>query len=88
MIFPMTTRGRGRIRGQAQRRISYDPSSGEKWRTGVVFPPDEAAKVIRAAERTGMSVAGVLAKLIQQMPVDAHGRPIWAHEQEELPNAG
>ncbi|MEJ8662174.1 hypothetical protein [Streptomyces sp. MS1.AVA.4] len=88
----MTTR-RGPQRGAPRqgRRISYDPASGQAWRTGVVLLPDEAAKVIKAAELSNISVAGLLGELIQRMEIDAAGRPLWAHElrkQEELPKAG
>ncbi|MCQ4045793.1 hypothetical protein ACFOSC_27745 [Streptantibioticus rubrisoli] len=81
------------MRGRAQggRRVSYDPSSGENWRTGIVVVPDVAVKAIRAAERTGLSFAGLVNELVRRMEVDENGRPVWADEhddQEALPMTG
>ncbi|WP_327359847.1 hypothetical protein [Streptomyces sp. NBC_01304] len=83
------------MRGKAQggRRISYDPSSGRNWQTGVVLVPDAAVKGIRAAELTGLSFAGLVNELIRRMDVDEDGRPVWAaelesDEQGELPMTG
>lgn len=91
----MTQRGqnRGPVRGRAQggRRVSYDPSSGENWRTGIVVVPDVAKKAIRAAESTGLSFAGLVNELVRRMPVDEEGRPVWADEldtQDTLPLTG
>lgn len=73
----MTDR-RGPVRGVAQaRRRVYDPASGQPWRTGVVVLADEAAKAIKAAEKSGLSFAGLVGQLIQRMEVDAEGRPAW-----------
>lgn len=69
------------------RGITYDPSTGKAWRTGVKLQPGEAAKAIRAAEQLTMSVNGLLAELIRRMPVDKEGRPLWPgdhHVQEEI----
>jgi hypothetical protein len=89
------TQGRGPVRGkpQAHRRVSYDPSTGEPWRTGVVVPAEEAAKAITAATTAGLSFAGLVTELIRRMAVDdATGRPVWTDElaqyQKELPQAG
>ncbi|MGD6757271.1 hypothetical protein [Streptomyces sp. BH105] len=88
-----TRRGTGgALRGKPQtgRRV-YDPDSGRPWRTGVVVTSDEARKAITAADKAGLSFAGLVGQLIQRMEVDADGRPTWADEvqhQEELPKAG
>ncbi|MFJ2833574.1 hypothetical protein ACIPC1_39555 [Streptomyces sp. NPDC087263] len=75
----------GPLRGRAQtgRPVSYDPTSGQNWRTGVVIVPDMAAKAIKAAGFTGQSFAGLVNELIRRMPVDEHGRPLWADELDE-----
>lgn len=91
----MTTRkGHARGRAQAHRRTTYDPSSGQSWRTGVLVYPDEALKAITAADGAGLSFAGLVNELIRRMPVDEHGLPTWADElsgddeQEALPMTG
>lgn len=91
----MTTRkGHARGRAQAHRRTSYDPASGQTWRTGVLIYPEEARKAIRAADGADLSFAGLVNELIRRMPVDDQGLPTWAHEltadaeQEELPMTG
>jgi hypothetical protein len=83
----------GPLRGRAQtgRPVSYDPSCGQNWRTGVVIVPDMAAKAIKAAGITGQSFAGLVNELIRRMPVDENGRPAWADEldeQQALPLTG
>ncbi|KAB7833529.1 hypothetical protein [Streptomyces mobaraensis] len=87
----------GPVRGRAQtgRPVTYDPKSGQNWRTGVVIVPDAAEKAIKAASATGLSFAGLVNELIKRMPVDDMGRPVWAYEisdgksgQEELPMTG
>ena len=86
----MTYRG-GAVRGvpQAHRRASYDPSTGRPWRTGVALPPDAAMKVIEAADKAGLSFAGLVTELIMRMETDDNGAPVWiASKQEELPKAG
>lgn len=53
--------------------------------------PDVAVKAIRAAERTGLSFAGLVNELVRRMEVDENGRPVWADEhddQEALPMTG
>lgn len=73
------------------RGIRYNPSEGKPWRSGVTLPVQEATKVIKAANRAGLSVNALLIRLIQQMPVDADGHPrldSLAHQQEETPLAG
>ncbi|MFI5987082.1 hypothetical protein ACIBEA_40235 [Streptomyces sp. NPDC051555] len=77
--------GSGPLRGRAQtgRPVTYDPASGQNWRTGVVVTPDMAAKAIAAAKATGLSFAGLVNELIKQMPVDKNGRPVWANELDE-----
>ncbi|MFD5565564.1 MULTISPECIES: hypothetical protein [Kitasatospora] len=92
----MATRGRTRGEAQSHRRIKYDPASGN-WRTGISLRPASATKIIDAASAAGMSVAGLLDKLIEQMPVDSDGRPILdarpkdpesEEDQQELPLVG
>lgn len=87
----------GPLRGRAQtgRPVTYDPKSGQNWRTGVVIVPDMAAKAIKAASSTGLSFAGLVNELIKRMPVDKNGRPVWADPAfgepdpgEELPMTG
>lgn len=83
----------GPLRGRAQtgRPVTYDPKSGQNWRTGVVIVPDMAEKAIKAAGSTGLSFAGLVNELIKRMPVDENGRPRWADElnrQEALPLTG
>ncbi|MFC8223545.1 hypothetical protein ACFUTY_35940 [Streptomyces sp. NPDC057362] len=83
----------GPVRGRAQtgRPVTYDPKSGQNWRTGVVIVPDMAEKAIKAAGATGLSFAGLVNELIKRMPVDENGRPAWADElnqQEALPLTG
>ncbi|MGW6605178.1 hypothetical protein [Streptomyces sp. NPDC055036] len=83
----------GPVRGRAQtgRPVTYDPKSGQNWRTGVVIVPDMAEKAIKAAGSTGLSFAGLVNELIKRMPVDENGRPLWADElntQEALPLTG
>lgn len=83
----------GPLRGRAQtgRPLTYDPKSGQNWRTGVVIVPDMAEKAIKAAGSTGLSFAGLVNELIKRMPVDENGRPVWAEElnrQEALPLTG
>ncbi|MGO4417213.1 hypothetical protein AB4Z54_00150 [Streptomyces sp. MCAF7] len=75
----------GPLRGRAQtgRPVTYDPKSGQNWRTGVVIVPDMAAKAIKAAGTTGLSFAGLVNELIRRMPVDENGRPVWADELDE-----
>jgi hypothetical protein len=75
----------GPLRGRAQtgRPVTYDPTSGQNWRTGVVIPPDTAAKAIKAIGFTGQSFAGLVTELIKRMPVDENGRPLWADELDE-----
>jgi hypothetical protein len=78
-------------RAQTGRPVSYDPKSGQNWRTGVVIVPDMAEKAIKAAGFTGQSFAGLVNELIRRMPVDEHGRPVWADEldeQQALPLTG
>lgn len=75
-----------RFRGNT---ASYDPESGKPYITGAKFDdPDEAMKLIRAAEAAGISVAEVLRRAIRFMPVDADGRPVWPETgppTEQLP---
>jgi hypothetical protein len=73
---------------QQHRRVSFDPASGKPWRTGLIVQNEDAEKAIVAAEKAGLSFAGLVAQLIKRMEVDAEGRPVWADElkqQEELP---
>jgi len=92
----MTTTHKGHARGKPQghRRPSYDPSSGQSWRTGVLVYPDEALKAITAADGAGLSFAGLVNELIRRMPVDENGLPTWTDElfgvaeQKELPMTG
>jgi hypothetical protein len=71
--------------------VSYDPSLGKSWKTGIIVQPEDAEKAITAAEMAGVSFAGLVAQLIRRMDVDEAGRPVWADEltehQEELPQA-
>lgn len=81
----------GPMRGRAQGRpVTYDPTSGQNWRTGVVIVPDAAEKALKAAGAAGLSFAGLVNELIKRMPVDENGRPVWAVEpdQGELPMTG
>ncbi|MQY10271.1 hypothetical protein SRB5_03780 [Streptomyces sp. RB5] len=71
--------GRERGKPQAHRRTSYDPSTGP-WRTGVVVREQQAVKAITAAERAGLSFAGLINELVRRMEVDGNGRPVWADE--------
>lgn len=64
-----------RLRG---RDASFDPTSGKPYITGARFDnPDEAMKLIRAAEKAEVSVAEILRQAIRYMPVDDEGRPVW-----------
>ncbi|WP_130513738.1 hypothetical protein [Krasilnikovia cinnamomea] len=75
---------------------AYDPTSGRPYTAGTkIDNPDEAMKLIRAAEVAGLSVAEVIRRAIRYMPVDEDGRPLWPNEDqaanEQLPlelNAG
>lgn len=64
-----------RFRGNT---ATYDPTSGKPYMTGAKFDnPDEAMKLIRAAEAASISVAEVLRRAIRYMPVDENGCPLW-----------
>jgi hypothetical protein len=93
----MTTtqrRGGGPIPGrqQAHRRVTYDASTGQPWKTGVMMQPAEAEKALKAADLAGLSFAGLVNELVKRLEVDEAGLPVWAAElktqQEELPKAG
>ncbi|MFE7268205.1 hypothetical protein ACFU9B_40410 [Streptomyces sp. NPDC057592] len=50
-----------------------------------------AKKAITAADRTGLSFAGLVNELLKRMEVDENGRPVWAgelDEQKALPLTG
>lgn len=68
--------------------LSYDPSKGTKYTPNPRFPADVATKLITAAQSSDINVTAILTILVEKMPVDEHGRPVWADEyvpQEGLP---
>ncbi len=70
----------------------YDPESGRNYRIAVTLKPDQAVKVIRMAERAGLSVSGFLNSLVQNMEIDPEtGLPPYlevADQDTTLPYAG
>ncbi|WP_412741263.1 ribbon-helix-helix domain-containing protein [Krasilnikovia sp. MM14-A1259] len=57
---------------------TYDPTSGKPYFTGAKFDnPDEAMKLLRAAEAAGISVAEVIRRAIRFLPIDDQGCPLW-----------
>ena len=69
-------------RPQAGNQTTYDVSSGRPYRTGVTFQPDEAAKIVTAANLMGYSVSGLINELTKRMPVDKRGLPVWFDQSE------
>jgi len=72
-------------RPQAGNQTTYDVDSGRPYRTGVTFQPQEAVKIVTAANRMGYSVSGLINELTKRMAVDHDGLPIWydGPEQQE-----
>ena len=50
---------------------------------GVTFQPEEADKIVTAANRMGYSVSGLINELTKRMVVDDHGLPVWYEPPEE-----
>jgi hypothetical protein len=70
-------------RPQAGNQTTYDVGSGRPYRTGVTFQPEEADKIVTAANRMGYSVSGLINELTKRMVVDNHGLPVWYEPPEE-----
>ena len=70
-------------RPQAGNQTTYDVGSGRPYRTGVTFQPEEADKIVTAANRMGYSVSGLINELTKRMVVDNHGLPVWYEVPEE-----
>jgi hypothetical protein len=70
-------------RPQAGNQTTYDVNSGRPYRTGVTFQPEEAAKIVTAANLMGYSVSGLINELTKRMHVDEHGLPAWFDRSEE-----
>ena len=70
-------------RPQSGNQTTYDVDSGRPYRTGVTFQPDEAVKIVTAANRMGFSVSGLINELTKRMAVDKHGLPVWYEAPEE-----
>jgi hypothetical protein len=69
-------------RPQAGNQTTYDVSSGRPYRTGVTFQPEEAAKIVTAANLMGYSVSGLINELTKRMAVDRDGVPTWFDRSE------
>ena len=70
-------------RPQAGNQTTYGVGSGRPYRTGVTFQPEEADKIVTAANRMGYSVSGLINELTKRMTVDQHGLPVWFDRSEE-----
>jgi hypothetical protein len=70
-------------RPQSGNQTTYDIDSGRPYRTGVTFQPEEAVKIVTAANRMGFSVSGLINELTKRMAVDKHGLPVWYEAPEE-----
>jgi hypothetical protein len=60
----------GASRGERRRRPSYKRGSGEPWRTGAHFAPENAEKLLDWCDAADLSVAAMLDKLIEMLPTD------------------
>ena len=69
-------------RPQAGNQTTYDVNSGRPYRTGVTFQPEEAAKIVTAANQMGYSVSGLINELTKRMVVDEQGLPVWFDRSE------
>lgn len=74
-------------RGTRFRAPSYDPASGDPYRPGTGFEPQNAVKLIDMCTTLNMSVAGFLNALVAAVEVDAEtgapvGWPAKAHLKE------
>lgn len=76
---------RGPRRGVAQRgrESGYDITSGLPYRTSVQLEAEAAAKMVRAHRNSNLSLSGLINELIERMPVDEQGRPVWLGEVEQ-----
>ena len=70
-------------RPQAGNQTTYDVNSGRPYRTGVTFQPEEAAKIVTAANQMGYSVSGLINELTKRMAVDQQGLPVWFDRSEQ-----
>lgn len=72
---------RGVVRGTRYKAPRYDPATGEPWRPGSNFEPDNAKKLMQICARLDISIAGFLNELVKQLEVDATtGVPVgWPH---------
>lgn len=82
----------GPARGTRFRAPSYDPTTGEAYRPGSNFEPNNAVKLLAICEALDISVAGFLNKMVELIQVDpTTKRPIgWPAEvalREELKEA-
>ena len=50
--------------------VRYDPGSGDSLQVSVKLPAAIGAKAWLAADAANLSVSGLLAELVRQMPVD------------------
>ncbi len=82
----------GASRGERRRRPSYQRGSGERWRAGADFSPENAEKLLDLCDAADLSVAAMLDKLIEWLPTDPRtGLPVgWpkAPQQEAIQFAG
>ena len=84
--------------GKQHRRkpSAWTPGDPRPFRPGPAFRDEDAEKVWRALELTGVSASTLFLKLIRdRMPVDAegypldeHGRRLFINGQQELPLTG
>jgi len=68
---------------------SYDPTLGAKYTPNPRFDAARGVKLVKACQTSNINVTALLSILIDKMPVDEDGRPVWADEfiasQEGLP---
>ena len=62
---------------------TYDPASGQHYATSTRFEPDDAVKLIKAAEVLGVSVAEIMRRAVHHMAVDETGRPTWPSDDTD-----
>ena len=48
----------------------------------MTFQPEEAAKIVTAANQMGYSVSGLINELTKRMVVDEQGLPVWFDRSE------
>jgi hypothetical protein len=79
MISGMTRR-RGPIPGVPQRNnaATFDPTSGESYRTTLSFAPVQRGALETAAKACGLTTGKLLVRVAARMDVDGEGRPRWA----------